>query len=62
MDITIIRDIVTRHELNDMANRQFGDMVEAVVDVEQGMMVIGGELHSDKEAMLLDQGSVQKHL
>ena len=26
MDITIIRDIVTRHELNDMAKRQFGDM------------------------------------
>lgn len=62
MDITIIRDIVTRHELNDMAKRQFGDMVKAVVDVEQGMMAIGGELHSDEEAMLLDQGSVQKHL
>lgn len=62
MDITIIRDIVTRHELTDMAKRQFGDMVKAVVDVEQGMMAIGGELHSDEEAMLLDQGSVQKHL
>ena len=62
MDITIIRDIVTRHELNDMAKRQFGDMVKAVVDVEQGMMAIDGELHSDEETILLDQGSVQKHL
>ncbi len=25
-------------------------------------MAIGGELHSDEEAMLLDQGSVQKNL
>ena len=62
MDITIIRDAVTRHELNDMAKQQFGDMVKAVVDVEQGIMAIGGELHSDEEAMLLDQGSVQKNL
>ena len=62
MDITIIRDIVTRHELNDMAKRQFGDMVKVIVDVEQGMIAIGGELHSDEEAMLLDQRSVQKHL
>jgi hypothetical protein len=62
MDITIIRDAVTRHELDDMAKQQFGDMVKAVVDVEQGIMAIGGELHSDEEAMLLDQGSVQKHL
>lgn len=62
MDITLIRDAVTRQELNDMATQQFGDMVKAVVDVEQGIMAIGGELHSDEEAMLLDQGSVQKHL
>ena len=62
MDITIIRDAVTRHELSDMAKQQFGDMVKAVVDVEQGIMAIGGELHSDEEAMLLDQGSLQKNL
>jgi hypothetical protein len=62
MEIKIIRDTVTRHELNDMAKQQFGDMVKAVVDVEQGIMAIGGELHSDEEAMLLDQGSVQKTL
>jgi hypothetical protein len=62
MEILIIRNAVTRHELNDMAKQQFGDMVKAVVDVEQGIMAIGGELHSDEEAMLLDQGSLQKHL
>ena len=62
MDITIIRDAVTRRELNDMAKQQFGDIVKAVVDVAQGIMAIGGELHSDEEAMLLDQGSVQKNL
>jgi hypothetical protein len=62
MDITIIRDAVTRHELNEIAKQQFGDMVKAVVDVEQRIMAIGGELHSDEEAVLLDQGSAQKNL
>jgi hypothetical protein len=62
MEIKIIRDAVTRHELNEMAKQQFGDMVKAVVDLEQGIMAIGGELHSDEEAILLDQGSVQKNL
>ena len=60
MDITIIRDAVTRHELNDMAKQQFGDMVKAVVDVEQGIMAIGGELHSDEEALLLGRGRSKK--
>ena len=35
-----------------MAKQQFVDMVKAVVDVEEGIMAIGGELHSDEEAML----------
>jgi len=42
--------------------QQFGEMVKAVVDIEQGIMAIGGELHSDEEAVLLDQGSAQRHL
>lgn len=45
-----------------MASQQFGDMVKAVVDIEEGIMAIGGELHSDEEAMLLDQGSLQSNL
>lgn len=45
-----------------MASLQFGDMIKAVVDLEVGMMAIGGELHSDEEAMLLDEGSRQSNL
>jgi hypothetical protein len=62
MEIGVIRDAISRDELTEVAKRQFGDMVKAVVDVEQGIMAIGGELHSDEEAMLLDQGSAQRHL
>lgn len=62
MEIKIVHDAITKTELHKMAKQQFGDMVKAVVDVEQRIMAIGGELHSDEEAMLLDQGSAQKNL
>jgi len=62
MEIRVVRDSISRDELREMAKQQFGDMVKAVVDVEQGIMATGGELHSDEEAMLLDQGSAQRHL
>jgi hypothetical protein len=62
MEIRVVRDTISRSELAEMAKQQFVDMVKAVVDVEQGIMAINGELHSDEEAMLLDQGSQQRHL
>ena len=45
-----------------MAEAGFGDMVKAVVDVERGIMAVDGELHSDEEALLLENGSEQGHL
>ncbi len=62
MEIRIVRGLISRGELTEIAKQQFGDMVKAVVDVERGIMAIGGELHSDEEAVLLDQGSAQRHL
>jgi hypothetical protein len=38
MEIRIIRDTISRDELAEIAKQQFGDMVKAVVDVEQGIM------------------------
>ncbi|MFO0699661.1 MAG: DUF5674 family protein [Nitrospira sp.] len=62
MEIIIVRSSVTKTSLTIMAQQQFGDMVKAVVDIEQGIMAIGGELHSDEEALLLEQGSLQRNL
>lgn len=62
MEIRVVRNTITRDELTEFAKQQFGDMTKAVVDVEKGIMAIGGELHSDEEAVLLDQGSGQRHL
>jgi len=62
MTIEILRRLTTRARLAALAEGQFGDMVKAVVDVERGVMAIGGELHSDEEAALIDDGSAQAHL
>ncbi len=45
-----------------MAGQQFGDFVKAVVDVQRGVMAIGGELHADEEALLLQHGARQADL
>ena len=60
--VRIVRDKVPRSVLSALAEEQFGDMVKAVVDVARGIMAIGGELHSDEEAALLDDGSSQEDL
>ena len=60
--LQLVRHPIRRSQLADLAERQFGDMVKAVVDVERGVMAIGGELHADEEALLLDDGSQQSHL
>ena len=36
--------------------------MKAVVDVEKRVIAIGGELHSDEEAFLLEQNSRQENL
>ena len=37
-------------------------MVKAVVDIELELVAIDAELHSDLEALLLEQGSAQNNL
>jgi hypothetical protein len=60
--LRVLTEPVTRSELATLAEPGFGDMVKAVVDVRRGVMAIGGELHSDEEAALLDDGSDQEDL
>ncbi len=58
----VVREPVPVAELATLAEGRFGDLVKAVVDVERGIMAIDAELHSDEEATLLDDGSVQANL
>lgn len=60
--IVIISEPISTKHLAEMAARRFGDMVKAVVDTNRRLLALGGELHSDEEAALLEQGSAQADL
>lgn len=62
MPIRIIKDKISHKELEKIAAETFGELVKAVVDIEKGIMAIGGELHSDEESVLLEQDSLQENL
>lgn len=55
----IVREPVPLSQVRALAQLRFGDMVKAAVDIRRGVMVLGGELHSDEEALLLEDGARQ---
>lgn len=61
-DIEVVRDGVPLRHLAELAEAGFGDLVKAVVDIQAAVMAIGGGLHADEEAVLLDLGSAQVDL
>ena len=45
-----------------MAEKGFGNLVKAVIDIEKGVMALDADLHADQEALLLENGSTQENL
>ena len=58
----IITQSITLNEIKAMATATFGNLLKAVVDVDRDVIAVDAELHSDLEALLLDDGSKQKNL
>ncbi|MBI3120016.1 MAG: hypothetical protein HYZ08_00195 [Candidatus Kerfeldbacteria bacterium] len=58
----MIKTSISISQLRPLVQASFGNFVKAVVDVEKSIMVVGGELHADQEAQLLEQGSRQENL
>ena len=58
----IVTKPIALSEVKEMAEKTFGSMVKAVVDIEKKIMVVDADLHSDLEALLLENGSLQKNL
>ena len=55
MKILVVKDSIFKSDLLAIAKGQFGNLVKAVVDVRQGVMAVGGELHADEEVVLVEQ-------
>ena len=62
MEILLVETPISREQLKEMGERQFGSYAKAVVDVNKAIMAVGGDFHADEEAFLLDLGSSQKDL
>lgn len=58
----ILSDSITINDLKQMARDAFGNLVKAVVDVDRRLLAVDAELHSDLEALLLENGSKQENL
>lgn len=62
IEIVRVEKPVSLGRLEDLADRMSGGLVKAVVDVDREIMAVGGLMHSDEEAVLLDNGSSQADL
>lgn len=62
MAVHIVKNPLKKKSLSTLAAEDFGDMVKGVVDVQHGIMTLGGELHVDGETLLMEQeGSLREH-
>ena len=62
MHIEIIRNRISRPELEQIAQDGYGEMIKGVADLKQKIIALGGELHSDAESILIQKGSRQADL
>jgi len=58
----LVKDKISIAELKVMAQKMFGNLVKAVVDVEKEIMALDAPMHSDEETELLKTGSKQENL
>jgi len=58
----ILQQPISRDELQQLAEKSYGNLVKAVVDVEKEIIVLDAELHADEEELLLENGSEQEDL
>lgn len=62
MTSQIITSPIKKQDLKNLAAKQFGDLVKVVVDIKKEILAVGGELHADEEALLIQDGSQQEDL
>jgi hypothetical protein len=58
----VVKISISNETLKRMSLNMFDNLVKAVVDIEQGIMVVDAGLHADEETLLLENGSKQEHL
>lgn len=62
MIIRIIKEPIRIDEAKEIAREFYQIMVKGVVDVERGIVALGGEYHIDANNRLIEEGSSQSNL
>lgn len=52
----------TVNELQELADKMYGNLVKGVVDINKRVLAIDAEMHVDIEQYFLEQGSTQQDL
>lgn len=56
----LVRDKISVNELKPMAEKMYGNLVKAVVDIVQEIMIVDAGLHADEEFCLLEEHDSQQ--
>jgi hypothetical protein len=59
--IIVLDRKITPEEFNQ-AREVYGDYIKTVIDIENGVLAVGGEYHIDCEEVLVNKGSGQENL
>jgi hypothetical protein len=62
MDILIVTKPISLDKVKALAKICYGTMVKGVVDVEKGIMALGGEFHRDANDAIIESGSKQTNI
>lgn len=62
MEIKIVKEKISKEDALRFLGQPFDDMIKFVVDIRQGTLALGGSMHADAEAVLLQYGSNQSDL
>ncbi|MEA3296045.1 MAG: DUF5674 family protein [Patescibacteria group bacterium] len=60
--VEIIKEKINKEHLKDFLNNPFKEVIKFVVDIENNLIALGGELHSDTAEELIEQGSDNRNL
>ena len=62
MEIRILKTKINSEDLKKLAKDGYGDMIKGVADIKRKAIALGGELHADAEALLINDGSASNDL
>ena len=62
MKIKIVKKPISKADVQMIAQEIYRDMVKGVVDIERGVIALGGEWHMDANKVLLAEGSRQEQV